>query len=125
MTSSVHATKPRLDLLKQRRTLKKKKVSFSDENDHCACHYMYTRVARFSWAQHTKTGKMYQMTTKFTKSPSNLPIGRKIYQIAVKYTNIFHYNTLQNLPKSGIFGLKIYHLATLRTYNLWRNYSLA
>jgi hypothetical protein len=28
------------------------------------------------------------MTTKCTKLPQNLPIGRKIYQMAIKYTNI-------------------------------------
>jgi hypothetical protein len=42
------------------------------------------------------------MATKYTK----------IDQMAVKYSNIFHCNTLQNLPKTGIFGSKICHLAT-------------
>jgi hypothetical protein len=28
-----------------------------------------------------------------------LPIGRKIYQMAIKYTKIFHSKTVQNLPK--------------------------
>jgi hypothetical protein len=32
--------------------------------------------------------------------------------MAIKYTNIFHCKTLQNLPKLGFFGLKICHLAT-------------
>jgi hypothetical protein len=33
--------------------------------------------------------------------------------MANKFVNIFHCKTLQNLPKIDIFGLKIYHLATL------------
>jgi hypothetical protein len=33
--------------------------------------------------------------------------------MAIKYTNIVHYKTVENLPKLGFFGLKIYHLATL------------
>jgi hypothetical protein len=42
-------------------------------------------VARFFPVQHTKSGK-------------KVPNGRKIYQKATKYTNIFHCKTLQNLP---------------------------
>jgi hypothetical protein len=53
------------------------------------------------------------MTTKCTIWTLNLAIGREIYQMAIKYTNIFRYKTLQNLPQKGFFGLKIYHLATL------------
>jgi hypothetical protein len=41
-----------------------------------------SRVARFFFAQHTKTGKniqnnlkIYQMTTKYTKWPRNIPNG--------------------------------------------------
>jgi hypothetical protein len=33
--------------------------------------------------------------------------------MSIKYTNIFHCNTQQNLPKSGILVSKINHLATL------------
>jgi hypothetical protein len=33
--------------------------------------------------------------------------------MVIKYTNIFHSKVVQNLPKIGIFGLKINHLATL------------
>jgi hypothetical protein len=53
--------------------------------------------------------KIYHITTK-------IPNGPRIYQIAVqcaKYNNIFHSNTLRKLTKIGIFGLQIYHLATL------------
>jgi hypothetical protein len=58
------------------------------------------RVARIFLMHQTKTGK-------------NIPNGLKIDQMTVKFTNIFHFKTLQNLPKFGLFGLKIYHLATL------------
>jgi hypothetical protein len=60
------------------------------------------RVARFLLVQHTKTVKIYQMSTKCTKCPDNLPIGRKIYQMAKKYTDIFHDKTLKNLPQMGL-----------------------
>jgi hypothetical protein len=33
--------------------------------------------------------------------------------MAIKFTNSFYCKTLQNFPKLGFFGLKIYHLATL------------
>jgi hypothetical protein len=33
--------------------------------------------------------------------------------MTIKYTTIFHSKALQNLPKIGIFGLQIHHLATL------------
>jgi hypothetical protein len=49
----------------------------------------------------------------YTKLPQNIPNGWKIYQMATKYTNIFHCKNLQNLPEIEIFGLKINHLATL------------
>jgi hypothetical protein len=42
--------------------------------------------------------------------------GEKIpqhYLIVIKYNNIFKSKALQNFPQIGIFGLKIYHLATL------------
>jgi hypothetical protein len=71
-------------------------------------------VARFFVSQYTKTWKIYQITSKYTKVPQNMPNGSKIDQMAMKYTSIFHCQTLQNLPKLGFFGLKIYHLAILR-----------
>jgi hypothetical protein len=71
-----------------------------------------TWVARFFMVQRTKTGKIYQMTSKHTTWPYNRPNGLKIHQ----------YLLLQDDPKFteiGIFGLKIYHLATLiNTVNL-------
>jgi hypothetical protein len=36
-----------------------------------------------------------------------------MFQMVIKYSNIFNCKTLQNLPEIGIFGLKINHLATL------------
>jgi hypothetical protein len=65
-----------------------------------------------------KRGKVYQKTTKYTKRPRNIPQGHEIYQRAVKYTKWTqnrYTNTFQDPPKfsqTGIFGLKIYHLAT-------------
>jgi hypothetical protein len=50
--------------------------------------------------------KIYQMIIK-------IPNRRKIDQVATKYTNIIPCTTLQNLPKFGLFGLELYHLATL------------
>jgi hypothetical protein len=46
----------------------------------------------FSWYNKPKP-------EKYTKSPTNIRNGRKIHQIAIKYTNIFHCKTLKNLPK--------------------------
>jgi hypothetical protein len=53
-----------------------------------------------------QNGQMYQKGGKYTKWPYNMPIGRKIDQIAIKYTNIFHCETLQNLPKLGFLVRK-------------------
>jgi hypothetical protein len=33
--------------------------------------------------------------------------------MAIKYSDIGHYKTLENLPQIWLFGLKINHLATL------------
>jgi hypothetical protein len=35
-------------------------------------------------------------------------------RVSVKYTIIFHFKTLQNLPKFVFFGTKTNHLATLK-----------
>jgi hypothetical protein len=60
------------------------------------------------WQQNILNGnKIYQMATKYTKWQQNIPNGNKKYQMAAnitnghKKTNIFHYKTLQNLPKLG------------------------
>jgi hypothetical protein len=46
------------------------------------------------------------MTTK-------LPNGLKICQIATKYTGTFPFQGPPKYTQIGIFGMKIYHLATL------------
>jgi hypothetical protein len=48
--------------------------------------------------QHTKTGE-------YTKRPQNIP---NKYQMTMEYTFIFHCKA-----QLGIFGMHIYHLATL------------
>jgi hypothetical protein len=66
------------------------------------------RVARFFLVQHTKTGKnmpinhkIYQVATKC----------RKIDQLAVKYTDIFHCKSLKNSTKLGFLVWK---------YSIWQ-----
>jgi hypothetical protein len=56
---------------------------------------------------------MYQNGEKIIKITTKLPNGRNIFQMGIKYTNIFHSKALQNLHKWKIFGLKTYRLATL------------
>jgi hypothetical protein len=60
-----------------------------------------------------KPGKIYQMIIKYTKWTKNIPNCGKIDQMVIKCTIIFYCKNLQNLPKIGIFGLKINHLGTL------------
>jgi hypothetical protein len=38
---------------------------------------------------------------------------KKYFQMVIKHTDIYNSKTLQNLPQTGIFGLKTNHLATL------------
>jgi hypothetical protein len=45
--------------------------------------------------------KIYQMAVKYTKWQLNKPNGRKIFQMTIKYTNNFHSKALQTLPKFG------------------------
>jgi hypothetical protein len=62
------------------------------------------RVARLFLAHTT-----YQHGEKYTKLPQNIQNGHKIYQIhsrkidqmVIKYSNIFHYKTFKYLPKLG------------------------
>jgi hypothetical protein len=44
-------------------------------------------------------GGIYQRTPKFTKWPWNIPDGRKMFPMAIKYNKKFHSNALQNIPK--------------------------
>jgi hypothetical protein len=50
---------------------------------------------------------------KIYQWPQAIPNGHKLHQMVIKYTNSFHSQALQNLPKFEIFGFKINHLATL------------
>jgi hypothetical protein len=45
--------------------------------------------------------------------------------MAKKYTTILHRKTILNLPKLGIFGLKICHLATLLTIPTFEEHLLS
>jgi hypothetical protein len=45
----------------------------------------HSRFARFFLIQHTRTGKIYQMTTRYTKSPQDIPNDHEIYQITSRY----------------------------------------
>jgi hypothetical protein len=49
---------------------------------------------------------MYQITIKSTQWAQNIPNGRKIDPMAIKYTNHFHCKSLQNLPKLGFLVWK-------------------
>jgi hypothetical protein len=59
------------------------------------------------------------MGEKYTKLPQNIPNGHKIYKMALKETEchkIDQHLPLQDRPiftQIGIFGLRVYHLATL------------
>jgi hypothetical protein len=70
-------------------------------------------------------GTKYPNGGKYTKWPQNIPNGHKIFPMAakidqtiIKYSKIFHYKTLQNLPKLGFLVWKTNHLATL-VYIVW------
>jgi hypothetical protein len=53
--------------------------------------------------QHTKTGKNIPNCHKIYKNISN---GRKIDQMYIKYSNIFHCETFRNFPKLGFLVSK-------------------
>jgi hypothetical protein len=66
--------------------------------------YVETRVARFS---SVKTGEIWG-------KPYHIPNNYKIYRLAVKY--VYQNVLFQGVPKytkTQIFGIKIYHPATL------------
>jgi hypothetical protein len=67
-----------------------------------------------TWYQNRK--KMYQISTKCTKWSQNIPNVRKMFQMEIKYSNIFHSKVLQNLSKLGFLVWKINHLATLMSW---------
>jgi hypothetical protein len=43
----------------------------------------------------------------------NIRNGSKIDEMGIVFTNIFHFQDTPTFTQIGIFGLKIYHLATL------------
>jgi hypothetical protein len=63
------------------------------------CMYV-VQGCQFFLVQHTKTGE-------------KVPNGHKIYQMATKYTNIFHFKPSKNFPNWDFYLKYIYHLATL------------
>jgi hypothetical protein len=68
----------------------------------CSCKVgLNAGLPDFSRSKVPKRGKIYQITTKYTKWPQNIPNGLKIDQMVIKYTEILNSNTLQNLPKFG------------------------
>jgi hypothetical protein len=60
-----------------------------------------------------KRGKMYQKTLKCTECHKCKPRRRKIFQMAIKYINIFNSEALQSIPKLKFLVWNIYHLAAL------------
>jgi hypothetical protein len=66
-----------------------------------------TRVARFFLTQYSKTREKYQITTTLPNCHRiHIPNDRKIYQMTITYTSIFHSKALQNLPKLGFLVWK-------------------
>jgi hypothetical protein len=56
----------------------------------------------FSRSKHTKTEKIYQVTINYAKKAVNYTNGRKIFQMVIKYNNIFcFFKALQILPNLG------------------------
>jgi hypothetical protein len=54
------------------------------------------RVARFFLAQHTKAGKILKPHKIMPKDHKSIPNDNKIFQMAIKSTNIFHSEAFQN-----------------------------
>jgi hypothetical protein len=62
--------------------------------------------------QCTQRGKIYQISIKHTEWPQNIPNDRKIHRpMAIKYTNILDWRTIQNLPKFRFL---------VRKYAIWQ-----
>jgi hypothetical protein len=58
--------------------------------------------ADFSWCNVPKREKQNKLC---------IPNDHKVNQMAIKYTNIFHFNKFQNLPKLGFL---------VRKYTIWQ-----
>jgi hypothetical protein len=63
--------------------------------------------------QYTKTGKIYQITNTLPNGHKNVPNGGIIFQMAKDYNQPFPFQGPPKFTQIRIFGLKIYHLATL------------
>jgi hypothetical protein len=68
--------------------------------------YVAAGLPDFSWCNIPKREKYTKLTLKCTKWPQYIPNGRKIDQMAIKYTNIFRCKSLKNLPKRLILVRK-------------------
>jgi hypothetical protein len=55
----------------------------------------------FSWNNIPKQGKSYQIATALPNDHARNRIIRNIFQIAIKYINLFYSKGLQNLSKLG------------------------
>jgi hypothetical protein len=66
----------------------------------------------FSWSEHTKTEKVYQIVSNYTKRPYIILNGHKLYQNCRKKQH-FPFQGPPNYNQIGAFGLKRNHLATL------------
>jgi hypothetical protein len=66
--------------------------------DFCKGNKLASGLPDLSWhnipkrVKFTKLQQNYEMTIK-------IPNGRYIFQMGIKYTNIFHFKSLQNVPK--------------------------
>jgi hypothetical protein len=66
------------------------------------------------WPNNIPNGQtIYQMAKQYTKWPNNIPNVRNIFQMAIEYANLFPFLGPPKFTQIGIFGLKIYHRATL------------
>jgi hypothetical protein len=61
-------------------------------------HSVPTRIARFFLTQYTKTREKIPNYHQITKLPLSIPNDRKLFQMTIKYTSIFHYKALQIYP---------------------------
>jgi hypothetical protein len=76
--------------------------------------FLHTQGCQIFLGTIYQNGERYQITTKYSKRPENRSNGSKICRPHVN--KLYQHLPLQGTPKctqSGIFGLKINHLATL------------
>jgi hypothetical protein len=87
-------------------------VNADERQRHCHSNFLRSPgLPDFYWYNIPKLGKIYQITMKYTKWPQNIPNGRTIDQMALKYRNICHCKSLHNLPKLGFLVWK---------YTIWQ-----